>query len=703
MMSRKQFLLTLTAVGASAEPLWEASSEFFKIAVATDEHGVWLSRFIPAGVTHNLTYEKTSKGIERSCTGILPANGQWWFSELPSSGNVSCDGQKIRVAGIQLGPASNPIARENWSLRVSGDTLTWQVEREFLRDVHLVADRFPVLVFRIAAGGHYLEIPGFLDTSLQLDGTSMFPLHASGVEHYEAISPRRVQGIHLAPSGITFESTLKTGFFSYAKRFADGTAGNVALGAGTVNRTKGPEARTKETRETQLWTLRRSSAATAEFDLVLPDQFLAEQSRSFANVHNQWMGWLFGNNPASVPVLQELAWFPMVQSVFSKNAESLEAMAKELLFFSDHGVEADGFVFPRWGASGFYRAPWGKLIDQVPMFILAAYSHAMNSGDRDFVRQLMPTLHRVYLHMMAFDADNDGVFESPGSGLADGGRHCSGWFDIVNFGHKDALINAWCVGALDALAQLASFVGDAVAAARYRAAHVRCAEAYNRILWDDTRDLYMDWIDVREKMPESGRRYFYTDHNMLAIIFGIADASKAQRILAHLDRRYQALCHQFSLSRDAIYATPCNMYPVSQLGDLVDFGELQNQKVYPNYENGCSFFHSTGLEIAARGMAGQADVAYQMFERVMRFGYARNRLWGAALKWDTGELISEPLNNALLILWGFVQGCFGVRRSLTGVRSVGPVATQLEGARHTFCHLGHNVSVHVEGGRCLLG
>ncbi len=95
------------------------------------------------------------------------------------------------------------------------------------------------------------------------------------------------------------------------------------------------------------------------------------------------------------------------------------------------------------------------------------------------------------------------------------------------------------------------------------------------------------------------------------------------------------------------------MYPVSRLGDLVDFGELQNQKTYPNYENGCSFFHSTGFEIAARGIAGQPDSAYDAFERVMKHGYARNRLWAAALKWDTGQLISEPLNNALLILWGF--------------------------------------------------
>ena len=75
----------------------------------------------------------------------------------------------------------------------------------------------------------------------------------------------------------------------------------------------------------------------------------------------------------------------------------------------------------------------------------------------------------------------------------------------------------------------------------------------------------------------------------------------------------------------------------------------------------------------------------------MRCGYAHNRLWGAALKWDTGAIVSEPLNNALLILWGFLRGCFGIRPTLTGLRLDGAVAAKLEGATHTFCHLGRDV------------
>ena len=46
------------------------------------------------------------------------------------------------------------------------------------------------------------------------------------------------------------------------------------------------------------------------------------------------------------------------------------------------------------------------------------------------------------------------------------------------------------------------------------------------------------------------------------------------------------------------------MLPISVKGDMVDNGTLNNQTYYPSYENGGSFFHSAGFEIAARAVAG---------------------------------------------------------------------------------------------------
>jgi hypothetical protein len=330
---------------------------------------------------------------------------------------------------------------------------------------------------------------------------------------------------------------------------------------------------------------------------------------------------------------------------------------------------------------------------------MAVYHHAVNTGDRAFAHDLMPVVDRVAAWLLALDADGDGVFEVPEtSGLANGKHDCSNWYDIIKFGHKDAYVNAWCISALDGVAELKEWMGDAPGGARFRTAAKRARTGFNRVFWDPDRGFYMDWIDREEKMPGSGRRYFYTDHNLLAIVNGTASPAQAGRIIANLDRRYAELAAECGVAREAIWATPCNMIPVTQLGDLVDFGKLGNQKVFPNYENGCSFFHTTGLEIAARAAAGKPDEAYRTLERVMA-GYRKTRFWGAALNWKSGELTSEPLNDSLLILWGMLRGCFGVTATLDGVRLAATAPRALEGSRMTFSHGGKSVTVAVKGGR----
>jgi len=132
----------------------------------------------------------------------------------------------------------------------------------------------------------------------------------------------------------------------------------------------------------------------------------------------------------------------------------------------------------------------------------------------------------------------------------------------------------------------------------------------NRVFWNEAESLYSDWIDVRGDR----RHYFYTGHNLMAVIQGAAGSQRSRRIPRNLDEHYAGLCRDDKVSRDAIYATPCNMRPVSQLGDMVDFGKRSNQTNFPNYENGCSFFHSTGLDgvrIAGRPPARMEGATYK--------------------------------------------------------------------------------------------
>ena len=786
-IERRWFLETLGAaaaalrlpgwlLGQEPEPnlrIFSIGNDLFHIRFHSGEDGVWLDSLRlnqedarpGAPFTESLLPLDPTLPELRSGTALLieEAAGtapKWYGSRvaLPMKLKGAKPGEAGEWASIDdilLGPTDNPIARERWEFELDDDAFLWSIERQFLREARVVADRFPALVLRTTAsepavpGGpartHYTEIAGFLDPAMDLQGKAGFPesgwfeaispgtkgrvefgnLPANGGKlawlHWSDWQPNRAkmmtgQLLALAPSGLALGSAFGTGSFSCAKPASDGTVDAVVIGAETVDRTQGVEVRKTGTKQKQQWVLKLgTNLGAAPFELALPDEELTAHARSLAAVHNQWMGWIFGNNPASVSILHEMGWYPMIQGLYALPLASTGgaaspvagchvALQKQLLFFADTGVDSKGYVWPRWSVGGYYKPPWGNLHDQIPHFILAMYFHVLNTGERGFLQRVMPTLDRVAAYLMALDRDHDGVAEIPQtSGLADGARDCSNWWDIIKFGHKDAYVNAYCCMALDAMAEMKAWLDDAAAAERYRAEHRRFVEGFNKAFWDDEKGFYMDWIDVREKMPESGRRYFYTDHNLLAIIFGMADAAKSKRILENLDRRYNELCAQFKISRDAIWATPANMFPISQPGDMVDFGKLQNQIDFPNYENGCSFFHTTGFEIAARGIAGQPDQAYETFERVMRQGYARNRFWGAALKWDTGELQSEPLNNALLILWGFTRGCLGLQPSFDRLVShqepLDFPAGQLVGARYTFGHLGKNVTATVVGAK----
>ncbi len=707
MLTRKQFIQVLGTAPILVARNPPFAEQAFRVRISAERDGVWMRGFNIRGIAENLVLEEAAEGMLRSGTAILPEGGLWQFSRLAPGGKITGSRTNIKISDIELGPESAPLARENWGLISEGDTFTWRIEREFLRDVRIRADRFPAIVLRTqmrdGSETRFLNIPGFRDARMRLRDPGMFPLHVTPTEYYEALSSAKAQDIQFSPSGVVVKSSFATGLFSYVKPSADGTAPAVSFGAETVDPAQMAVSRHAGFRQTQLWTMRLESSARNSCSLDLPDRGLGELSRDFARVHNQWMGWIFGNNPASTPALQELAWFPMIQSLFEPDESSIELLNQQLLFFAKSALESDGFVLPRWNARGFYRAQWGNLSDQIPHFLLAIYQQTLTTGNRDFLSQVMPALDRVARYLLALDRDHDGVFEIPNaSGLADGKHHCSNWYDIINFGHKDALINAYAVAALEGVAELKQFAGDPRGANEFKNAAQISRQAFNRVFWDEERSLYRDWIDIEEKLPGSGRHYFYADVNLLPIIFGIADRRRTARILDHLDRRYQSLCNQFHLKRDAIYATPANLYPVTSLGDMVDNGELLNQKVYPHYENGCSFFHSTGLEIAARGIAGRKQQAYEVFERVMQHGYARNRLWAAALQWKTGELISEPLNNALLILWGFVAGCLGVRRTLSGVQTATDYPDTLQGAQHAFSHLGKRVGVRIENGGAIV-
>jgi len=125
---------------------------------------------------------------------------------------------------------------------------------------------------------------------------------------------------------------------------------------------------------------------------------------------------------------------------------------------------------------------------------------------------------------------------------------------------------------------------------------------------------------------------------------------------------------------------------------------LYKLSILTRYENGGSFFHSAGLQFGALGAAGRADNAFSAFQALMNSGFGETRGWAQQLYWgETDELVGfDPLNTALLSVWGFMRAVFGIAPTLAnGLTIVNSPAKEMEGARWNMSYLGERVCLRV--------
>lgn len=117
----------------------------------------------------------------------------------------------------------------------------------------------------------------------------------------------------------------------------------------------------------------------------------------------------------------------------------------------------------------------------------------------------------------------------------------------------------------------------------------------------------------------------------------------------------------------------------------------------------CSFFHSAGLQVAALGAVGRADDAVGVFSSFINSGFGNVRGWAQQLYWGTHGasdtlVLGDPLNTALLSVWGLLQAGFGVEPTLGGLRSRSKPAASFEGAGYNMTYMGAPVCLYVQGG-----
>jgi hypothetical protein len=654
----------------------------------------------------------------------------------------------VLLSNLTFSLSGAMIATEAWRLELlNSSAFNFSVERTWsgAGPSSMGVDRVG-FSFQTTGGQpiHSQQIPGFVDLAMFYNASTAGGFDI-GNSAFEYLSPASREFVRFTPTGALFvvEGGAELGgvatpaFFSFAKPFADGTTW-CNIGFETIDPRSGPRAKvaagttqrlsvTFHLIETDVPAAGAGQGNFPSLDVSLPNSTLNGQMNVLFSSQYQLMGWVMGNNPASVPCLHEMAWWPLMASTLDVGSVAFAAMQQELSFFAGCGwssedadtgayefvhscnITGDGTRFGlthRYSSRGFYNAPWGPLQDENVMLPIAVYYAATSSGDIAWLRSLRPALDTVMAYFASHGLNasaSPAVFTSPASGLPDAGKHASNWYDIVLFGHLDAYIAVHAVWALDCLSEIYAALGDSDAAAEASSLHALAVSDFNAVFWNATSRAYTDWIDVSGE----SRHYFYVDIAFVAIIAGVADAAQTSALLAHYNERIAEIYSAYNVTPGAIWSAPSNLYPIEDLCEFASrtplkcphFGDVP----FPGYENGGSFFHSPGLQFAALGAAGRADDAYDSFVALMNSGFGDIRGWAQQLYWGVNgspdSLVGgDPLNTAVLPIWGFLRAIFGVAPTLTrGLKIVNSPALKANGATWNTSYLGESICLRVDG------
>ena len=230
---------------------------------------------------------------------------------------------RVVLSNLTIGPPGGaPLATETWTLVLLNESaFSYTVDRVWTGgggDVGV--DRFG-FSFETTGGLpiHAQQIPGFVDRAMFMNATTTGGFDI-GNGAFEFLAPAAREFVRFTPTGAVFivegaaelDGVPSPVFFSFAKPFADGTAwcdvgfetidpragARRALAAGATQRLS----LTFHLVETDVPAAGGGVGGFPALAVTLPDAALTARMSELFSSQYQLMGWIVGNNPASVPV-----------------------------------------------------------------------------------------------------------------------------------------------------------------------------------------------------------------------------------------------------------------------------------------------------------------------------------------------------------------------------------------------------------------
>jgi hypothetical protein len=196
----------------------------------------------------------------------------------------------------------------------------------------------------------------------------------------------------------------------------------------------------------------------------------------------------------------------------------------------------DGYVWS-WPDSQGWPFPDPKVYDarhftSNAMYILGAWRYYSWTGDSSFLTTMLPRVRKAMAYYLDSLGGSSGIvtIASPDHSGRDGAVSSNYW-DVTSFGYRDAYLNAYFYGALEAMAQLEDHVRNPKRAKQLRALRPTVQKRYNELFWNDTDGRYVQCVDADGVIHDYGSTYV----NLEAASFGIPSNAQATRIFDWLD------------------------------------------------------------------------------------------------------------------------------------------------------------------------
>lgn len=192
-------------------------------------------------------------------------------------------------------------------------------------------------------------------------------------------------------------------------------------------------------------------------------------------------------------------------------------------------------------------------VDSNLWFVIAHAAFFRVTGDRVFLEHAWADIEAAVLWLRYQDVNNCGLLEIPEAG---------DWMDLMNCRYNVLYDNVLYFAALNAASRLADTLGHTSTSERYRTLAADVHDKLNLLLWvergwDPTefgekmarlKKLHLEWYMVYQNIGTISSRPYYLPYvafrdygdyldalgNILAILFGVADAERTDSILRYL-------------------------------------------------------------------------------------------------------------------------------------------------------------------------